>query len=210
MEQTYSVKQKSYQLMIILFPILITQVLMCSMSFFATMMSGHAGANDLVGVAIGSSIWMPVFTGLNGILLATVPIVAQLLGAKQKERVPFVVIQAIYLAVAIAAVVIICGTYIVTLILDRMELNSLSHEIAKNFLIAISFGIVPLFFSTVCRCFIDTLGYTRVTMIISMVALPINIVLNYVLIFGKFGISSLGGVGAGWASAITKDVAESP
>lgn len=203
MEQTFSIKQKKIQFLIILVPILVTQVFMCAMTFFDTMMSGHVSPNDLVGVAIGSSIWMPVFTGLNGILFAVVPIVAQLLGAKKKEDVPFVVIQAVYLAVGISILVVICGSYIITPILDRMELNPLSYQIAHDFLAAISFGIMPLFVSTVLRCFIDTLGYTRITMLISMVALPINVVLNYVLIFGKFGFPQLGGVGAGWASAIT-------
>ncbi len=203
MEQTYSLKEKAKQFLIILCPILVTQVFMCAMTFFDTMMSGHASANDLVGVAIGSSIWMPVFTGLNGILFAVVPIVAQLLGAKQKEAVPFVVIQAVYLALAITVVVIICGAYAITPILNRMDLNPVSYHITQQFLKAISFGVMPLFVSTVLRCFIDTLGYTRITMLISMAALPINIVLNYVLIFGKFGFPQLGGVGAGWASAIT-------
>ncbi|MDF2634327.1 MAG: efflux family protein [Pelosinus sp.] len=203
MEQTFSLKQKNMQFLIILVPILVTQVFMCAMTFFDTMMSGHVSPNDLVGVAIGSSIWMPVFTGLNGILFAVVPIVAQLLGAKKKEDVPFVVIQAVYLAVGISILVIICGSYLITPILSKMELNVLSYHIAHDFLVAISFGVMPLFVSTVLRCFIDTLGYTRITMFISMVALPINILLNYVLIFGKFGFPQLGGVGAGWASAIT-------
>lgn len=203
MEQTYSVKEKINQFMIILFPILVTQVFMCAMTFFDTMMSGHVSANDLVGVAIGSSIWMPVFTGLNGILFAAVPIVAQLLGAEKKEDIPFVVIQALYLAVGISILVIIVGSYVINPILSKMELNALSYRIAHDFLAAISVGVMPLFISTVLRCFIDTLGYTRITMLISMVALPINIILNYVLIFGKWGFPQLGGVGAGWASAIT-------
>lgn len=203
MKQTYSIKQKNLQFLIILLPILVTQVCMCAMTFFDTMMSGHAGPNDLVGVAIGSSIWMPVFTGLNGILLAVVPIIAQLLGAKTKEDIPFVIIQAIYVAIVISAFVMICGFYMINPILGRMDLNSLSYQVAHDFLMAISFGIIPLFISTVLRCFIDTLGYTRVTMLISMTALPINVLLNYMLVFGNFGFPRLGGVGAGWASAIT-------
>ncbi|AJQ28801.1 MATE family efflux transporter [Pelosinus fermentans] len=203
MEQTDSLREKVNQFLIILLPILVTQVCMCAMTFFDTMMSGRVSPNDLVGVAIGSSIWMPVFTGLNGILFAIVPIVAHFLGAQKKEKVPFAVIQAVYLAIAISIVVIICGFYVIHPILNKMELNALSYQIAHDFLAAISFGIIPLFISTVLRCFIDTLGYTRVTMLISMVALPINVLLNYVLVFGNFGFPQMGGVGAGWASAIT-------
>ena len=47
-------------------------------------MSGHASPIDLAGVAIGTSIWIPVSTGLTGILMATTPIVAQLVGSKKR------------------------------------------------------------------------------------------------------------------------------
>jgi len=203
MKETYSTQGKLRQLMILLVPILMTQCSLFGMTFFDTMMSGHASSNDLAGVGIGASIWMPVFTGLNGILFALVPIVAQFLGAKRKGDVPFVVIQGVYLALAMSAVVIALGAAVVTPILDGMNINAEVYRVARDFLIGISFGVIPLFLSTVFRCFIDTLGYTRVTMSITMVALPINIILNYVLIFGKFGFPRLGGVGAGYASAIT-------
>lgn len=203
MNQTYSVQEKLRQLMILLVPILISQCSLFGMTFFDTMMSGHASSNDLAGVGIGASLWMPVFTGLNGILFALVPIVAQFLGAKRKEDVPFAVFQGVYLALAMSAVVIASGVMLVTPILDRMNIHVEVYRVARDFLVGISFGVIPLFLSTIFRCFIDTLGYTRVTMIITMAALPINIILNYVLIFGKFGFPRLGGVGAGYASAIT-------
>jgi len=203
MNQTYSTRDKLCQLMILLVPILMTQCSLFGMTFFDTMMSGHASSNDLAGVGIGASLWMPVFTGLNGILFALVPIVAQFLGSKRPEEVPFAVIQGIYLALAMSVVVIAGGIAVVTPILDHMNIDPEVYRIAREFLMGISFGVVPLFLSTIFRCFIDTLGYTRVTMVITMVALPINIILNYILIFGKFGFPRLGGVGAGYASALT-------
>ncbi len=87
MNQTFSKKGKIKQLLIILIPILITQLAMYSMSFFDTTMSGHYSSKDLAGVAIGSSLWMPVFTGLSGILLSITPIVAQLIGGKKRDQV---------------------------------------------------------------------------------------------------------------------------
>lgn len=70
-------------------------------------------------------------------------------------------------------------------------------------LIALSWGIIPLFFFSVIRSFIDALGQTRVSMFITLIALPINVFFNYVLIFGKLGLPELGGVGSGYATAIT-------
>ena len=203
MNQTYSMQDKLRQLMMLLIPILITQCSLFGMTFFDTMMSGHASSNDLAEIGIGASIWMPVFTGLNGILFALVPIVAQLVGAKRTDDVPFVVIQGVYLALFMSVIVIALGGVLVTPILDYMNINKEVYLVARDFLIGISFGVVPLFLSTIFRCYIDTMGYTRVTMVITMAALPINIMLNYIMIFGKFGFPCMGGAGAGYASALT-------
>lgn len=68
-----------------------------------------------------------------------------------------------------------------------MSLDPAVHDIAKHFLGAISFGIIPLFGYTVVRSCIDALGQTRVSMFITLIALPVNVGLNYLLIFGNFG-----------------------
>lgn len=85
MNQTYSKKQKLHQLLVILVPILVTQLAMYSMTFIDTLMTGRYNSQDLAGVAIGSSLWVPVFTGLSGILLAVTPIVSHLVGAKKQS-----------------------------------------------------------------------------------------------------------------------------
>jgi MATE family multidrug resistance protein len=203
MEQTHSIPQKIHTLVLILVPILITQLAIYAMNFFDTVMSGHASAEDLAGVAIGSSIWLPINTGLSGILLAVTPIVAQLAGANRKDEIPFTVMQGVYLALVISAAVIISGALALKPVLNAMALEDNVREVAYQYLAALAFGIVPLFIYTVLRCLIDALGHTRVTMMMTLVSLPVNVVFNYLFIFGKMGFPKLGGVGAGVASAIT-------
>ena len=84
MKETTSFSQKLKQFVLLFFPIFVTQMSLFAMSFYTTM-SGHASPTDLAGVAIGTSIWIPVSTGLTGILMATTPIVAQLVGSKKKK-----------------------------------------------------------------------------------------------------------------------------
>ncbi|MDQ0243462.1 MATE family multidrug resistance protein [Bacillus fengqiuensis] len=203
MNQTFSTKEKIKQFAAILFPILVTQFAMFSMNFFDTMMSGRVSAHDLAGVAIGVNLWVPVFTGLSGILMAVTPLVAQLVGANEKEKVPFSVTQAIYVSIIMALFVLGIGALFLDSILTNMNLEPEVRRIAKQYLLALAIGIIPLFIYTVLRNFMDALGKTRVTMIITLLSLPINVVFNYMLIFGKFGFPALGGVGAGVATAIT-------
>ena len=176
MEQTYTFKQKILFFVKILFPILITQIGLYSMNFFDTMMSGRAGADDLAGVAIGSSLWMPIFTLVNGILLAITPIIAQLVGAKNTKNVPFSVIQGVYLSIVIAGIILLLGLVAIDPILNTMSLTSEVSYIAKHYLIGLGFGVIPLVIYTVLRCFIDALGHTRVTMVITLTSLPINVI----------------------------------
>ncbi|NBI28695.1 MATE family efflux transporter [Chengkuizengella marina] len=203
MIQTKTKKAKLLQFNAILLPILISQLGLFSMNFFDTVMSGQVSPADLAGVAIGSSIWVPIFTGLSGILMALTPIVSQYVGAKENYKISKAVIQSIYLSLMITIVIIIFGLLFLQLILQSMNLESDVRNIAFHYLKALSLGLIPLFVYNVLRYFIDGLGETRTTMMITLLSLPINLFFNYVLIFGKLGFPKLGGVGAGYASAIT-------
>ena len=203
MYQTYTTKEKIKQILILLVPILITQLGMFSMVFFNTIMSGQYNSSDLAGVAIGSSIWNPIFTGLSGILLAVSPIAAQRFGEKKGREVASILSHGIYLALMIASLVIILGIFLLDPLLQVMNLPANVHETAHGYLAGLSFGIIPLFIFNVLRSFIYALGKTRIVMYILLMSLPVNFFLNYVLIFGHWGFPELGGAGAGYATSAT-------
>ncbi|PWW28389.1 MATE family multidrug resistance protein [Cytobacillus oceanisediminis] len=203
MYQTFTLQEKVKQISIMLIPILITQLGMFAMVFFNTIMSGRYNASDLAGVAIGSSIWNPVFTGLSGILMAVSPIAAQRFGEKKNKEVTSIVKNGMYLGFIIAFAVIIIGTVLLNPILNSMNLPQAVEGTARGYLIGLSFGIIPLFVFNVLRSFIYALGKTRVVMIILFCSLPINFFLNYVLIFGHWGFPELGGAGGGYATSFT-------
>ncbi|MDM5306898.1 MATE family efflux transporter [Peribacillus frigoritolerans] len=203
MNQTYTKSQKIRLLFYILIPILITQISMYAMTFFDVMMSGQYSTQDVAGVSIGSSLWTPVYTGLSGILIALTPVVSQLVGSRQSKSVSYSVMQAIYLAVALALFILIIGAFSLNPVLNAMDLEDSVHMVAHDYLIALSLGIIPLFIYNALRAFIDALGQTRISMIITLCALPVNVLFNYLLIYGKFGFPELGGVGSGYATAIT-------
>ncbi|SEM12158.1 multidrug resistance protein, MATE family [Mesobacillus persicus] len=196
-------KSKLILFLSILWPIMVTQISLYAMNLVDTMMSGRVGTDDLAGVAIGSSLWMPIFTGINGILLAVTPIVAQYLGKKQHDKIHYSVTQSLYLAVILSILVVVIGYFVLDPILTFMGLDSGVHRIAFHYLIGLSLGIIPLFLANVLRNFFDGHGYTRITMFITVLAVPFNVLLNYGFIFGNFGLPALGGIGAGYATAAT-------
>ncbi len=62
-------------------------------------MSGQASDVDLAGAAIGGNIWMPIQAGVGGILMAAMPLVANYLGAGEKNKIAVVVRHGLLLAV---------------------------------------------------------------------------------------------------------------
>ncbi|UJF33422.1 MATE family efflux transporter [Paenibacillus hexagrammi] len=203
MQHAATWKSKITLFLQILLPILVTQISYNAMTVLDTMMSGRAGTSDLAGVAIGASLWMPIAIGLSGIMLAVTPMVAGLYGGGQHEQIAKVVTQALYLAVLLAVVIIILGSVFLEPVLGIMHLDAAVQDVAKRYLTGLSIGIIPLFASSVLRNFFDAQGFTRISMVILLIAVPVNALLNYALIFGELGFPRLGGAGAGYATAIT-------
>ncbi len=146
MKPTHTLQEKVRLFLVIMMPILVTQLGLYAMNFFDTTMSGQAGAEDLAGVAIGSSLWFPIFTGLSGILLALTPILSQNIGADQKENVPVWVQQGMYLSIFISFVIILGGALTLKPILSMMALDPEVARIAFHYLVGLAFGIIPLFY----------------------------------------------------------------
>lgn len=203
MHEMRTLPEKSKYMIKIVLPILITQIALYLMTFFDILMTSKYSIAHLAGVSIGSSLWVPVYTALTGILIGITPIVAQLIGAKKKKDVRTFVQQGFYIGIVLAIIVFLGIFLLIDPILNLIPLEDSVRIVAKNYLLMLSIGLVPLFLYSVLRSFIDALGKTRVSMLITLISAPINIVLNYLLIYGKLGFPELGGVGAGLASAIT-------
>ena len=196
-------RDKLRRLLSVMVPIICTQIAIMGMNFFDASMSGQAGDVDLAGAAIGGNIWMPIQTGLSGILMAAMPLVANLLGAGEKQKIMVVVRHGLLLALGFALLVLAGGAAFLPHFLQNMGLAPDVYHVALWYLAGLGLGVIPFFMITPLRSLVDTLGYTHLTMRIYLLALPLNACLNYVLIFGKLGLPRLGGIGAGVASGLT-------
>ncbi|MGJ7035265.1 MATE family efflux transporter [Anoxybacillus eryuanensis] len=203
MKETYTLKEKIKQFLHILFPIFLTQISLYMMNFFDVTMTGKYSAVDLAGVAIGSNIWVAIFTGIGGILTGLTPIVSQSFGAKEHKHISKVVEQAVYVAIVFACFVLTIIYFLVPVLLENMYIESSVQTVAYQYLQALCIGIVPIFIYYVLRSFMDALGQTKVTMTLTLCSLPLNILLNNIFIFGRWGVPAFGGVGAGYATSIT-------
>lgn len=180
---------------------MIAQLSQTAMGFVDTLMAAQVSAEDLAAVALGSSIWLPLLLSLGGILMATTPLVAQLVGGSQEQRTPAIFQHGNLVALSITLIAIAllrnCSP-----VLELMAISGTLLIKTQQYLDALSWGVPAILLYQVCRSYCEGFGKTRPIMKISVIALLCNIPLNYIFIYGKLGLPAYGGVGCGWASAI--------
>jgi multidrug resistance protein, MATE family len=182
-------------------PIMIGQLAYTAMGFVDAVMAGSVGPRDLAAVALGNSIWVPVYLFMTGTLLATTPKVAQGFGAGQTTEIGALVRQALWLALAVG---LIASTVLLNAepVLHLMKVDPVLIEPCMQYLRGIACGLPATALFYVLRCFSDGLGRTRPSMVLGLCGLALNIPLNTIFIYGHFGVPAMGGVGCGWATAI--------
>ena len=182
-------------------PLMLAQLGQMSMSFIDTLMVGRLGGLDLAGVALAGAILHPVTFVCLGVLMAVGPLVSQAHGARDPSTAGRAVRQGLWLGLLLAlpAVVLMWNA--------RLFLEWMGHDpeivsLAQAYLRAILWGAPALFLFGALRHFVEGVSRPRVVMIITTGGVILNVVANYVLMFGKLGLPALGLVGCGWASAL--------
>jgi len=168
---------------------------------FLTWWSAEAVAGVTTG---GFAIY--VLTGLfNGTAEYATPFVSQYVGAKREDRIGAVVYQAAYFA-ALAGVMGWILSYFVTPLFDAVGHAPLMrvHEIAyARIMLRGTFAVVLMVaFST----YFAGRGRTRVVLGVTLFATALNILFDWVLIFGKFGFPALGTVGAAYSTVLCQGI----
>jgi len=187
-------------------PILIAQVAQMANGVIDTVMAGHASAEDLAGVGIGSSLWIPLFLLFMGMLSALQPIISGYNGARSLEKIMPTTWQGLYVAVVGSIIMVLLLTHVHP-VLTLLNLEANTARITQGYLDAFVWGVPALLLMAALRGLTDGLGYTRVIMMFSVLSTLINLPLNYIFIYGKLGLPAMGGIGCGWATSISNGTA---
>ncbi|MGY2573257.1 MATE family efflux transporter [Vibrio sp. C8] len=182
-------------------PVLIASIAQTGMSFVDTVMAGGVSATDLAAVSVASSIWMPTILFGIGLLMALVPVVAQLNGSGRQHKIASTIHQGGFLALIVSI-----PTIIVLLqagaILEVMEVEILMAQKTIGYITAMIFAVPAFLLFQVLRSFAEGMSLTKPAMVIGFFGLLINIPLNWIFVYGKLGAPALGGVGCGVATLI--------
>ncbi|HDT4626841.1 TPA: MdtK family multidrug efflux MATE transporter [Enterobacter hormaechei subsp. steigerwaltii] len=197
--QKYMIEAR--QLLALAIPVIVAQVAQTAMGFVDTVMAGGYSATDMAAVAIGTSIWLPAILFGHGLLLALTPVIAQLNGSGRHDRVAHQVRQGFWLAGGVSVLIMIVLWNAGYIIRAMHNIDPALADKAVGYLRALLWGAPGYLFFQVARNQCEGLAKTKPGMVMGFIGLLVNIPVNYIFIYGHFGMPELGGVGCGVATA---------
>lgn len=197
------VKKDIKKLLSVMIPILVAQVSTAGVTFINTTMAGHAGADDLAGVSVGAGLFYPLLASIIGLLMAGTPLMAQLIGRKERESLPFIVRSGMVIGLSVWALFTAAYFFFIDDLLASLALEAAVEHIARYYLMTMIGVVFFLSLMIPLRCLTDTAGSTSISMKLFLLAPVINGIFNYLFIYGHGGMPALGGIGAGLATMMT-------
>jgi MATE family multidrug resistance protein len=182
-------------------PILIGQLAVIANGVIDTAMTSRFSATDLAALALGSSIYVSVFVGANGVLQALSPAISQMFGAQRFEAIGMEVKQGAWLALFLSVI----GCLILAF---PQPLLSLAHaspdlnEKAMLYLRILGLALPASMGFRVYSALNNAVARPKMVMVILIVALMLKIPLNALFIFGGLGLPAFGGPGAAVATTV--------
>ncbi|TAM11450.1 MAG: MATE family efflux transporter [Nevskiaceae bacterium] len=164
-------------------------------------MAGHFNAHALGAVAVGANVWMLGVVATVGVMMALSPSVAQLDGAGRQAEVGALFRQALWLAAGMALLVAWGARHSASL-LALLGVEPALVVDAQAFLHALSWGAPGLCGYFALRGLCEGSSWARPTMVFGLFGLAVLVPLDWIFIYGKFGMPAFGAEGAGIANAI--------
>ncbi|NSY32870.1 MATE family efflux transporter [Pseudoalteromonas sp. JC28] len=182
-------------------PVFLAQVTLVLMTVVDTMMAGQVSAEDLAALSIATGVWNPLIFSLQGILLALTSIVAHCHGANDPAGIKRFFQQSLYLALALFTVGLVLANF-TSIVFSNIGASENVQALAQGYIDFVKWGLLGFLIFTVYRNVTEGVGQTKPAFYISIVGLCINVVANYIFIYGKFGAPALGSAGCGLATSI--------
>uniref|UniRef100_UPI0040561229 MATE family efflux transporter n=1 Tax=Acetatifactor sp. TaxID=1872090 RepID=UPI0040561229 len=194
-------------------PIMIQNGITNFVGLLDNIMVGRIGTEQMSGVAIVNQLLFVFNLAIFGSISGAGIFGAQFFGCKDHKGVQHAFRFKLYICLAITAIGILIfhffGENLILMYLHG-EGNEQALEAAlvygKKYLLVMLFGLLPFALEQVYTSTLRECGETMVPMKAGIAAVLVNLVLNYLLIFGKLGLPQLGVVGAAIATVISRYV----
>ena len=185
------------------YPVMIGMLGHTFVQFVDNIMVGQLGTAELAAISLGNSF---VFIGMSigiGFSQAITPLIAEADGAR-KDRDISEIFEHSFLICIILGLVLFLLVFLNRNLLYSMNQPIEVVELASPYLFWVSFSLISIVTFQSFRQFADGLSFTRAAMYSTLVGNVINIILNFVLIFGFWIFPKLGVEGAAIGTLISR------
>lgn len=184
-------------------PVVLAELGWMTMGIVDTLMVGRISPEAIGAVGIGTSLFMGVCIFAMGLLLGLDTLVSQAFGAGRVEECHRWLHHGVALAILVT-VPISLVLFGLSATLPRWGLDPEVLRLTIPYFEIITWSILPLLLYASFRRYLQGMGIVRPVMIALLTANLLNVLVNWILIFGKLGAPAMGVRGAAWGTVVAR------
>lgn len=202
-DQPLSLNRRLLQLA---WPSFVENLLQTMLGFVDLVFVGQLGPDAIAGVGLGNQFMVLLQVVFTGLAVGNTALVARAIGAKDKEDAERIAKQSLMIGALLSVLVAAIGILYAESIIRVMGTTDSVTAIGGGFLRIVSSFSIVIALMLIAGGTLRGSGDTRSPMLITAIINVINIVMDYLLIFGNFGFPHMGAVGSAVATTIARGV----
>lgn len=200
---TPAFRTETRQLLHVAWPVILGQLGHVTVGVADSAMIGQTGTLPLAAAAFANSLFViPLVFGI-GVAYGITPLVANADGQGDRDRVGRLLSQGLLIN-SLLSIALMAVLWLIKPLAVHMGQDPEVITLALPYLGLLILGLFPLMLFLSLKQFAEGLSDTRPAMLISLGANVVNVVLNYVMIYGYWGFPAMGLMGAGYATLISR------
>lgn len=186
-------------------PIVLTNIAINFMTTTDVMMLGWLSPDALASGSLGYNFYMPIFVFCIGVVSAAAPIAASLIGADARDALGVRRVS----HQSLISCWLLCVPFWILMWFAGPILTAFGEppalaELAGRYMHGLQWALAPALMTVAARSIFAAMGRTSAVLIASLLAVVVNAIFNYALIFGHFGAPALGVFGSGLATTLSQ------
>ncbi len=184
-------------------PIIVGQLGTIAQQFADTIMVGHYGTDALAAAGLVNNIFNLVIFFILGISYASTPIIGSAFGSGNKRGVVQSLVESVIVNFSVSLVVV-AGLSVLYLNIEVLHQPDEILPLVKPYFLTLLLSVPFMAVFNALKQFSDAIGETKMPMWLMLASNLLNILLNWLLIFGVCGFPRLGLLGAGIATLLSR------
>lgn len=186
-------------------PLVLAELGWMSMTIVDTVMVGHLpySATAMGAVSLGSNLFIVLALFGGGLLLGLDTLVSQAFGAGRREDCHRSLLNSIYLSVGLTPF-LTAPVWLLPAFLGSMQIDPAVLALTIPYTKALAVGLLPLLLYFAVRRTLQAMNMVRPVAFALISANGVNVMGNWIFVYGKWGAPAMGVVGSGWSTAISR------